>query len=370
MKFDLSDEQAMLRDAAARFVRDAYGLEQRRELVRSEDGFSREHWKQYAELGWLGLNLPEEMGGLACSLVETAVLAEQLGRGMVLEPFLSTAVLGASLIDRSRSEVHRQELLPAVIAGDLLLALAHDEPGLRDPDAMPDVHAARVGADYELSGTKTLALGLPGADRLIVSARLAEGELALFLLNPNQPGLEIRPYALTDGSRAGDLLLQRTRLPAAALLCRGAVAEEALAESLDRARLVAMAQALGAMEGCIEVSSEYIKTRVQFKQPLAKFQSLQHLMADMFVDAQESRSMLYRTLALSAAPATVRRNAVAAAKVMIGPAGRRVSASGIQLHGGYGTTDEYLVSHYFRYLFTMEKLFGDAEDHVRRYVLN
>jgi len=370
MKFDLSEEQAMLRDAAGRFVRDAYGLEHRRALAASQDGFSRAHWKQYADLGWLGLNLPEDVGGLGCSLVETAVLAEQFGRGMVLEPFLATAVLCARLVDRCGSPAHREVLLPALIGGELLLALAHEEPGMRGCGQRPRARA-RCGAEgFRLDGAKTLSLAGPAADRLIVSAELDGGaDLGLFVVEPGTPGLSLSAYTLTDGSRAADVILHDVALPPQALLCRGPAAEEALEEALDLARLVAMAQALGAMEGCIEVSSEYIKTRVQFKQPLARFQSLQHLMADMFVDAQESRSLLYRTLALAGAAPEQRRNAVSAAKIVIGQAGRRVTASGVQLHGGYGTTDEYLVSHYFRYLFTLEKLFGDAEDHMRRYAL-
>lgn len=368
MKFDLSEEQQMLRDAAGRFVRESYGLEHRRAICAGAEGWSREHWKLYAELGWLGLNLPEDVGGLGCSMVETMVLAEQFGRGMVLEPFLSTAVLCARLLDRCGNEAARQELLPALIGGELLLALAHDEPGARGADARPRLEAARSSGGYRLGGTKILALGAAAADRLIVSARL-EGETALFLLPRDMAGLRIEPYPLTDGSRAGDVHLDGVVLPASALLCRGDAATQALDEALDQARLVAMAQCLGAMEGCVETSAEYIKTRVQFRQPLARFQSLQHLMADMFVDTQEARSALYRAVSLIAAPPAQRRNAISSAKIMIGPAARRVTGSGIQLHGGYGTTDEYLVSHYFRYAFTLEKLFGDAEDHARRYVL-
>ncbi len=370
MKFDLSDEQAMLRDAAARFVRDAYGLEHRRALAKSTDGFSREYWKQYAELGWLALNLPEDVGGLGCSFVETVVLAEQFGRGMVLEPFLGSAVLCARLIDSCGSPARREALLPPLIAGELILALAHDEAGTRNLDELPRTTARKNAEGYRLDGAKTLVLGANAADRLIVSAQLDDTqEPALFLVDPAARGVGLEVYPLTDGSRAGDFLLDGVELPADALLGSGPAVARALDEALDLARLVAMAQALGAMEACIEVTAEYIKTRVQFRQPLAKFQSLQHLMADMFVDTQESRSMLYRTLALADAEPAQRRNAVSAAKIVIGPAGRRVTANGLQLHGGYGTTDEYIVSHYFRYLFTLEKLFGDAEDHTRRYKL-
>lgn len=367
MNFNLSEEQSMLRDAAQRLVREAYGLEARRELAHSGEGFSRELWRQYAELGWLGLNLPEDVGGLACSFIETAVLAEQLGRGMVLEPFLPTAVLCSRLLDRTAPAALRQELLPALIGGELLLALAHEEPDARD-GGLPRTQARRTAEGYRLEGSKTLVLNAPAVDKLIVSAQL-EGQLALFLLDRQTENLTVEAYPLIDGSRAGDVRLDQLLAPAEALLATGPTAQAALDEALDYAKLAAMAQALGAMEASIEISAEYIKNRVQFKQPLARFQSLQHLIADMFVDTQESRSLLYRSLALLEGVPEVRRNAVAAAKIFIGPAGRRVSSSGVQLHGGYGVTEEYLIGHYFRYLFQLEKLFGDADDHARGYVL-
>lgn len=367
MNFDLSEEQVMLRDGVARFMRDEYGFEHRRKLAASRDGFSRETWTQFAELGWLALNLPEDVGGLACSFIETTIVMQELGRGLVLEPFLATAVLCAHLVDRSTSQAHREQLLPALIAGELLLALAHDEPGNHGTRVPLRSTASRCTEGYRLNGSKTVVLGAAAADRLIVSAATEDGGIALFLVSPQTAGVTVKPYALLDGTRAGDVLLEAVLVDGDAVLLAGPSAGEVLDEALDRARLAAMAQALGAMEGCLAASSDYIKQRAQFGQPLAKFQSLQHLMADMFVDAQLSRSMLYRGIALIDAAPAERRQAVAAAKILVGAAGRRVSASGVQLHGGYGTTDEYVISHYFRNLFILAKLFGDVEDHVREY---
>jgi len=369
MNFDLSEEQVMLRDGVARFVRDAYGLEHRRHLAQTAEGFSRDHWKQYADLGWLALNLPEDVGGLGCSFIETLLLCEQFGHGLVLEPFLSTAVLCSHLIDRSGAEAHRQELLPQLISGDLLLALAHDEPGGRGNDLNVRTAAHKSGEGYVLSGRKIMALAAPSADRLIVSAAL-DGALALFLLPVDAAGLEIRPYPLVDGSRAADVVLDAVRLAPEALLVAGAAATALLAEALDRARLAAMAQAVGAMEACMEITSDYIKQRQQFGQTLARFQSLQHLMADMFVDTQQSRSMLYQGLATLDAEPARRRRAISGAKIVIGAAGKRVSGNGVQLHGGYGITDEYAISHYYRLLYVLDKLFGGVDDHIRDYELS
>jgi len=370
MNFDLSEEQRMLQDGVLRFVREQYSLERRRHLLESDEGFLRENWRTFAELGWLALNLPEDIGGLGCSFVEMVMLCEQFGRGMVLEPFLSTVVLGAHLVDRSGNSAQRERLLPRILAGELMLALAHDEPGGRGAElSAARTQATRQAEGYRLSGMKTVVLGGSTASVLIVSASI-DGELGLFLVPADAPGLSRSPYALVDGTRAADVRLDAVPVLADSLLVQGEAAVSLLSEALDRARVAAMAQAVGAMEACMEICSDYIKQRQQFRQPLAKFQSLQHLMADMFVDAQQSRSMLFHALAnIDASPAQ-RRRAVCGAKIVIGAAGKRVSGHGVQLHGGYGITDEYAISHHYRQLYVLDRLFGSADDHARDYALS
>jgi alkylation response protein AidB-like acyl-CoA dehydrogenase len=367
MNFDLSTEQSLLRESVARFVAAEYGFEHRRKLMQSEEGFARGCWRQFAAMGLLGLSLPEDVGGLGCSAIETMLVMEQLGRGMVLEPYVPTAVLGARLLDRCASPAQREALLPSLIGGELMLALAHEEPECRDLPALPSTRARREGSGYRLDGYKIMALNAAAADWLFVSARIEEtGELGLFLLPTSLPGLEILPYALVCGRRAGDLRLDGLRCGAETLLAHGAAAAEALDEALDRAQLAIMAEALGAIEACLDQTAEYVKGRTQFGQPIGKFQALQHLMAEMFVDAQDARSILYQALArIDAAPAA-RRRAVSAARIVIGEAGRRVASQGLQMHGGYGTTDEYAISHHYRQLFVLERLFGDVDFHLHR----
>lgn len=357
MNFDLSEEQAMLRDAAARFVREAYGFEHRRKLAASEAGFSPEYWSQYADFGWLALNLPEDVGGLGCSLVETVVVMEQLGRGMALEPIVSSAVLCAKLVDLSGAQAQREALLPAVASGELKLALAaSDAIGSHTRATRAD------GGGYRLDGRKTLAIDAPSADRLLVVAEL-DGAPAVFVVPADAAGVALSPYPLLNGARAADIALEAVVLDPAALLAAGAPAQAALDEALDWARIAGMAAAVGSMEACMELTAEYIKQRSQFGQTLSRFQALQHLMADMFVDAQQSRSMLYSALAAAQDPAR-RARAVAAAKVVIGTAGTRVGANGIQLHGGYGVTDEYAISHHYRQLLVLDRLYGSADEHL------
>jgi alkylation response protein AidB-like acyl-CoA dehydrogenase len=363
MNFDLSEEQEMLRDSAARFVREEYGFEHRRRLAASAEGFSRECWRQYADLGWLALNLSDDVGGLGCSFVETLVLAEQFGRGIVLEPFVTTSVLCAGLVDLSGSEWHRQALLPAVAAGELLMALAIDDAGASNPAKVQEL---RTGDGFRLDAVKTLVLDAPSADRYLVTA-LFDGVPAIFVVPKDAAGLTLAPYSLLSGMRAADIRFDGVVLEPSALLARGTIVEDILAEALDRARLAFMAAAVGSMEACMEVSSDYIKQRSQFGQPLSKFQALQHLLADMFVDTQQSRSILYYALSCIGQPAERRGRAVAAAKIAIGGATKRVPGTGIQLHGGYGTTDEYPVSHHYRQLFVLDRLLGSADEHLRHF---
>jgi alkylation response protein AidB-like acyl-CoA dehydrogenase len=357
----------MLRDSVSRFVDDTWSLEKRRQLIDSPDVFSRERWRQFADMGWLGINLPESVGGLECGAVEATLLLEQFGRGLLLEPYVPTVVIGARLIDRCGTQVLREELLPALIAGDLQLALAHEEPTSRGLPALPETVARRDGDGWRLSGCKIMALNAPAADRIIVSARLDNSaQIGLFLLPAAAPGLGVEPYALVCGRSAGDLRMYSVRCEPSQLLASGETAAAALAEALDWAGMALMAEALGSIEDCLAITADYIKQRVQFGQPLAKFQSLQHLMAEMFVDAQESRSILYQALAHIDDKPAVRTRAVSAARVVIGEAGRRVAAKGVQMHGGYGTTDEYAISHHHRQLFVLERLFGDVDFHLRR----
>ena len=367
MNFDLTEEQEMLRDGAERLLRENYEPNARRKLLETEDGFSRQLWAQYAEMGWLGVSLPEDVGGLGCSFIETSVLLEAMGNNLVLEPYLSTAVLGAQLIDRSGAEALRQELLPALIEGKLMLALAHHEPGVRYDLSAVKASAAKAGDGWLIDGVKQLVYAAPSADKLIVSAQIAgESGYALFVIDRQAPGVTLTSYELIDGTRVADIKFSGVAVPAAGLLADSGRAPALLDEVIDYTTLAATAEALGAMEAALIITSDYIKTRNQFGQPIGKFQALQHRMSEMFVEAQQTRSILYRGISfLDAAPAE-RRRAVSFTKAHAGDSARFVGANGIQLHGGYGMTEEYQISHVFKKLTVFEKSYGDTDWHLQR----
>jgi alkylation response protein AidB-like acyl-CoA dehydrogenase len=368
MDFNLTDEQQMLRESASRFVREQYGFEARQRWA-ADGGWSPASWKQYAELGWLGLAIPEEAGGLGCGFVETALVAEELGRGMVLEPYAGCAVLAARLIERGDAPgfaAQREALLAGIAEGSAIVLLAHAEPESRFEIDWVGARARRHGDGWLLEGSKLLVAGAPAATHFIVSARIDREGIALFVV-PRE-AVDLQVYPLIDGTQAADLTLREQVLPAGALLAQPGRAEALLEEAQDRAALAEVAEGLGCMEAVLDLASEYLKTRQQFGQPIGRFQALQHRMAEMFVEVQETRSILYRGIAhLDAAPAA-RRIAVSAAKVMLGSAACFVGGQGIQLHGGIGMTDEYQVGHYYKRLLTLEKMYGDSDWHLDRMV--
>ena len=367
MDFDFTDEQQMLRDAARRFVGEHYSFDSRRRLLATDEGFSRMVWQSYAEMGWLGLGLPEDVGGLDCSFVESLLLMEEFGRVLALEPYASSAILCARIVDRSASPLHRAELLPQFVAGRALMALAHSECDGRYAREPVKCTAAAVGDGFVLCGAKTMVYDAPSADHLLVSARLGDSA-ALFVVPRTGTGVAVEGYRLIDGTRAGDVVFRDVRLPASALLIGPARALDVLEEALDRTMLAQIAEALGAMEAVLAITSGYLKQRVQFGRTIGTFQALQHRMSEMFIETQEARSMLFRGIAFLAAEPSARAAAISAAKVVAANAAAFLGTQGIQLHGGIGMTEEYAVGHYYKKLVVFGKRYGDVDFHTARFL--
>jgi len=313
------------------------------------------------------LPLPEDAGGLGGSFIDTTLIMEAMGRRLVLEPYATTVILAARVIAQSRNDELRSSLLPKIAEGTCRVALAHGELASRYDMRMIHARAQPDQDGYLVEGVKVMALDAPAAHKLIVSASIDNTkDVALFLLDAQAPGVTVRGYPLIDGTRAADIELAAVRVSRGALLAVGPEAAELLDEAIDRLVLARVAEGLGAMEVVLQLTSEHLRSRQQFGQPLIRFQALQHRLAEMFVEIQETRSILYRGLAYIEAPAAERRAAVSAAKVVAANAGRVVGEQGIQLHGGVGMTDEYQVGHYFKRLIALEKAFGDIDHHLER----
>ncbi|NBB52623.1 acyl-CoA dehydrogenase [Rhizobium sp. CRIBSB] len=365
MDFNHSDLQRMLLEGAERFIGDHFTLEHRRGLRAGDTGLDESAWATFAELGWLALGIPEELGGLGGTQADIAVLAAAFGGRCVSQPFVSTAVLGTHIL--SGAVPPRTEVLESIIGGSARLALAHREPGERYPGSSPRaVTATPSDQGLVLSGQKMMALDAPSATHLIVSASMPDGGLALLLVEAGAAGVHSEAYPLVDNSRAADIRFDDVRLTDDAVLAKGPAADVLLAEAVDRASLARLAQAVGSMEEVLRICSAYLKERQQFGQPIGRFQALQHIMADMFVVTHQSRSALYQAVAHMDAVQEVRRRALSLAAITIHEAGQLVSRQGVQLHGGYGVTDEYEISHHYRHLLVLEKADGDLDFHLRR----
>jgi alkylation response protein AidB-like acyl-CoA dehydrogenase len=364
MDFNSSDLQRMLLDSAERFIGEHYSLEHRRALREVPDGLDREAWSTFAELGWLGLAVPEELGGIGGSMADVALLCAALGTHCVTEPYVSSAVIAPWLL--AASAAPHSDLIDGLVAGDVRIALVHDELGERYDYAAPRATILSGSAGgMVLDGQKMLAMDAPSATHYIVTAQGPEG-LAMVLVEAASAGITADPYRLYDGSRAADIRFDGCAVPDSAVIATGDRAQTLLNGALDRARIAFAAQAVGSMEAELEICSAYLKERQQFGQPIGKFQALQHIMADMFVATHQARSALYFAISRIESGAADSARAVSLARLNIGEASQLVSRQAIQLHGGYGVTDEYEVSHHYRRQLIIEKLYGDLDYHTRR----
>src|SRR6185369_8407995 len=212
MDFSLNEEQSLLRDSARRFVEQRYSFQQRKAIVAQPDGFSRECWRAYADFGWLGAGLPEDVGGMGGTPVETAILMEEFGRGLIVEPYLSCVVLAGGLVNIAGSPAQRHQLLPSLIAGKRMLALAESEPASRGNADWIEAQAEWTGRGWRLRGRKSRVLGGPSADMFIIAVRTSDGPdddqgISLFLVKGDAPGLKRENYRLVDRTRVSDLVL-------------------------------------------------------------------------------------------------------------------------------------------------------------------
>ena len=374
MSFAFDDDQKLLAETADRFVRDAYTFEARRAAMAMEGGFDRATWARFAELGWLALPIPEAHGGLGGSTVDAAVLLECLGRGLAVEPYQSAIVLGAAAVAAAGSAGQKDAILPAVAAGERLLAFAHVEPRARFALEHVETEARADGAAWVLAGHKAVVHNAETADTLVVSARTAGGAtdaggVTLFLVDREAEGVALRSYPTIDGLRASEVALDGVAVGPEAVLGPPDGAMETIAAVVDRARVLLCAEAAGAMDAAVALTVAYLKERRQFGVPISSFQVLQHRAVEMLGAKDFSRALTYRAAGAidSAAGPVERARAASAAKVEMGRAGRLVGQEGIQLHGGMGMTEEMAIGHYTKRLATIDMTFGNADHHRRRF---
>ena len=373
MDFSYTEEQLALQDTLQRFIARDYDFERRRALVRSELGYSAEAWARFAELGVLALPFPEDLGGLGGTGVDVMLVMEEFGRGLLLEPFVSTAVLCGRLLQDLAAGASRAALVAQVIEGKLRLAFAGYEAAGRYDVSHVACRALRAGDGWRLTGTKTVVLDAPSADSFLVAARTGgqvtdRAGVSLFLVPRDAAGLRIEGYATQSGGRAGDLTLSELTLPHAALLGVVDQALPAIERAVEVASAALCAEALGIVSALNKATLEYLKSRKQFGVAIGNFQALQHRMADMYIAEEQIRSMaIMAAVHADSGDAAARRRAIGAAKAYVGQAARFVGQQAVQLHGAMGVVDELIVSHYFKRLTMLDVTFGDADYHLGRF---
>lgn len=363
MDFDLNSEQRMLQDSVRRFVDRTYSFEARAALLKSGRNGSAANWEAFADNGWLMASIPEEYGGIGGTLLETSIIAQEMGRALVVEPYLGCAVLAAQTIMAGGTQAQRQRLLPQIADGKLRIALAYSEPASRGMPEPVSLVAARSGSAYVLNGRKSLVLGASEAGAFIVSAQIAGAQgVTLLLVDADAPGLTRQPLPLHDGTWVEELSFDGVRVDAGAVMGEPGHGLPALQSGLAAGTVAICAELIGVMEKTIEITADYLKTRQQFGVPIGSFQALQHRMADMAAEMEVARSMLHVALAsMVNDDAPTRNRQIAAAKMLIGRAAKFVCGQGIQLHGGIGMTEEYAVGHYYKRAVVADLLLGSSD---------
>jgi len=372
MDFSFTEEQALLRNSVQKFVADRYDFDTRKAILKSDAGWRQDYWAQFAELGLLAAPFPEDLGGLGGSAVDTMIVMEEFGKGLVVEPYLGTVVVAGGFLRHGGTKAQQEELIAGIVGGELTAAFAFAEPQGRYNFADLTTTAKADGGDFVLNGAKSVVIGAPWASHLVVTARTSGGQrdakgVSVFIVPKSLPGISTRDYPTVDGLRASEIVFENVKVPGSALVGEKDNGLPLIERVTDEAIAALCAEAMGAMKVLTDMTVDYSKTRKQFGVPIGKFQVLQHRMVDMFMEYEQAVSMTYMvTLKLDGTPAE-RAKAASAAKVQIGKGGRVVGQSAVQIHGGMGMTDELAVGHYFKRLTMIDTMFGNVDHHLKRF---
>ena len=374
MDFSNTEEQQMLQESVQKFVYKNYDFDTRNQIIASEKGFSQENWDLFAELGWLTVPFKDDDGGFGGSAVDLAVMMEEFGKAMLVEPFIATAVLSGGVISGQGSAAQKAELLPKIMEGKLQLACAYAEQGSRFNLVNIKTSATVEGDTVVLNGSKTAVLNGSNAEILLVAARESgaatdsEG-ISVFMVDASSVGVSIQSFTNMDGKKSAEISFKDVSVPISRRLGASGSASKVLQDSVDRATLAVSAEAIGAMESLLHKTVEYSKTRKQFGTAIGTFQALQHRMADMFIECQLARSILIMAAMKldSGEDALEKTKSVSAAKSRIGRAIQKVGQDAIQIHGGIGMTEELDVGHLFKSVTAAEIMFGNTDYHTQRF---
>ena len=372
MNFELSEEQKMIQQSVERFVQENYDLTNRVKISSENPGYSKEYWTAMAELGWLGLAFSEEEGGFGGNQIDTLVLMEQFGKGLVLEPFLANIVLGGGAIKRGGSPAIKESILPNLIEGNLQVTLAYAEEQSRFDIEDVATAAREDGSNFIINGKKSMVLNAESADKIIVVTRTSgsqvdEDGISLFLVDATSKGIERENFPTVDGLRASEITFADVEVPSSNLIGEKDKGFSILQAVVNDAILALSAEAVGAMEVLYKDTVEYTQQREQFDHPLSDFQVLQHRMVDMFMEYEQCKSLLLRATMETVQDPILAQRTVHALKHLIGKSGIFVGESAVQLHGGMGVTEELRIGHFFKRLLVIDSQFGNSDFHLDKF---
>jgi alkylation response protein AidB-like acyl-CoA dehydrogenase len=373
MNFEFSDEQQQLHDTVDRYLNDQYTFEKFRTINATAAGWDKAVWSGLGELGVLALNVPAAQGGLGFGPLETLSVMDSCGKSLLLEPFLSSAVIATAVLRACADDPAAVDLMTRMASGAAIAVLAHYEPDSRFESQWVTSSARKSGDHYTLEGHKAVVMHAGAADSLLVSARVS-GEpkdakgISLFRIPRDAKGLKLDLYPTIDGQRAADVYLQGVEVPPGNRLGAEGGALPMIEAALDIGLAALCAEAVGVMQALVDATVTYVQSRQQFGVPIGRFQALQHRIADMLIHLEQARSMSYlAALRCMSANVPERRRALSAAKAVVGQSARFVGQQAVQLHGGMGMTDELIVSHWFKRLTAAELMFGDSDTHLQRF---
>jgi len=372
MNFELSEEQKMIQQSVERFVQENYDLSNRIKISSEDPGFSKEYWSSMAELGWLGLAFSEEDGGFGGNQIDTLVLMEQFGKGLVLEPFLANVVLGGGSIKRGASQEIKDSIIPSLIDGSLQITLAYAEEQSRFDIEDVATAAREENGDFIINGKKSMVLNAESADKIVVVARTSgsqvdEEGISLFVVDADAEGIEKENFPTVDGLRASEIIFKDVKVESTSLIGEKDKGFSILQAVVNDAILALAAEAVGAMEVLYKDTVEYTQQREQFDHPLSDFQVLQHRMVDMFMEYEQCKSLLFRATMETVQDPSLSQRTVHALKHLIGKSGIFVGESAVQLHGGMGVTEELRIGHFFKRLLVIDSQFGNADFHLDKF---
>ena len=373
MNFDFTEEQTMIKDSVSRFVRDEYDFDTRRSIIDSEEGISRKFWTMFAELGWLSVPFAEEYGGFGGSVEDIAAVMEELGKGIVVEPYASTVVVFGGLLSASDNSALKEEVIPTVIDGSCMGSFACVEAQSRYE--LSDVATTAVAADggYIINGEKTVVANGGTANKFVVSARTSGGQfdrdgVSLFLVDATTAGVDVKSYKMMDGLSAATVTFKDVVVTESQLLIPAGEGMALIDQVMPQILMALSAEALGIMATLNTLTVEYTKVRQQFDTPISSFQALQHRMVDTFMACEQTKSMLYRGLCQAGEDdREALSKSVHALKATVARYGRLVGEEAIQIHGGIGMTDELNVGHYVKRLMMINVSFGDGDFHQKKF---